>query len=314
VRDGSTGSTISVGRLARFSLVVGIWFCYVVVLSLILYTNYCASCAGSQLWKYTILGSSLVWIAFFYVAFARMPRTVSHEFYSVFDRNLLALVMLAPVTAVLAPFLVTILWGEAYRIVYFGSISFDFFGPMVLVVTATAGMISLTIGLLVPRVDSVNLSIVLGKGNHWWGPALRRFSFLAWSVLLPTNFGDLDMHIKFSMLFMTTLIVPAIYPLVEKRPELQGFLSRYLGLGPLCIVTILNLIIRYPLVHPFMVIGFLSFLVGCLSSAVGDLGSYCLEIKHLGNREALLRLCAIAAFVLLFVAVTWFYSHLAIFV
>ena len=260
------------------------------------------------------MGASLVWIAFFYVAFACIPRTASHEFRSAFARNLLALIVLAPVIAALAPLTVAILWQQAYKIVYFGSISFDFFGPMILVITAIDGVVSLTVGLLFRRAGSVDLSTVLGKGNHWWGPAFRRFSFLASIVLLPTNFGDPNIHVKFSTLFMTALIVPAIYPLVERRPRFQGFLSSYLGLGALTLLTIWNLMTRYPLVHPFLVIGFLSFLVGCLSSAVGDLGSYCLEIKHLERRNALLRLCVITTFVLLFVGVTWFYSHLTIFV
>ena len=302
------------GRLAHLGIIASVGFCYVIVFSLILFTNYCASCAGSQLWKYTAFGSSLVWIAFFYAASAFRPRAVNHAFRSVLSSSLLTSVVFTSIAIFIAPLGIAIGFGQAYSIVYFGSISFDFFSVMIVFVTATSGIISLEVGLMVHRAEPTRLESVLGKGNHWWAPALRRFSFLAWVVLLPTNFGDPNIYVKFSTLFMSALIVPAVYPLVEMVPRLRGFLSTYLGLGAVTILTLWNLFTKYPLVHPLLVMGFLSFLAGCLSSTVEDLGSYYLDIKDLSKREALFRLAGISFLVLLAVGMTWFYSHLAIFV
>lgn len=248
------------------------------------------------------------------MALASGHRPVTREFHSALRSNLWASVLFTLMAAVAAPIGIVIAFGEVYKIVYFGWAGFEFFSAMIIFVTAVAGIISLVVGLISHRVDSMNLGSLLGEGSHWWGPAFRRFSFLAWIVLLPTDFGNPDMFVKFSTLFLSTLVVPAVYPLIERVPGLKRFLSTYLGLGAVTILTLWSLLTEYQLVHPFLVMGFLSFLAGCLSSTVGDLGSYYLLSKSLTLRNAFFQLAIISVLVLAAVEVTWVYSHLTVFV
>jgi len=283
-------------------------FYYALLLHLVVSSNFTYA---SMLWKYTVLMSSPSWLIFLYICLRWRTRSLAHQRrYKEFS-VMLVLVAFLFVAAIVAPLFIFHEFAQTYDIWYFDQrIRFSFPSAMIVLLTATSGMVSFNIGLVFRRGDFVAKTY---RSLSQWSPVIRNLSIFVGPVLLiQRQLSSADQFMAFSTLLGAIMIVPILHPLFQKLPRRYDWLLYFLGLTSLSIPGILDFLTYFsPFGHPFIVFALCSSVAVCFSSALGEFGSYYLDLRSLTRTRSRSYVAAILL-VVLGVVVTWFYSHAAI--
>jgi len=300
----------------RVAIVVtgSILFYYAVFIWLFSSTNLCASCPASQLWKYAVTASSPTWLIFLYFCLhSRAPASKSGAPFRSCVSVLLALVAVVVVSMFLAPYFTFYAFAQTYDIVYLDQIRFPFSSGMIVLLSATLGLLSFNLGLPWRSKDFVANSHV--SMVACWRPVEVNFSLIAWLVLLIQRFAISNQFMAFSILLISTTIIPIFsqfYPLFQKVPRRVMQALRLLGLSSLAtILGFLDFLAGFPLSHPFLVVALFSSVAVCLSSPLGKVWSRYPDFTSC-PQTGRWRYALMASLVVLGVLLTWFYSHAAI--
>jgi len=267
----------------RLVIVVSIIFYYAVFTYLMVSTAFCASCSGSQLWKYLVVMSSPTWLIFFYTCLGWRTRSFAHQPHSGEFSVVLALAGLLCFAISFAPKYILDVFGQTDDIVYFDWIRFPFSSAIIVVVAVTSGMVSFNLGLAFRRESTVAKNH--GSMSGSWSPVARNFSlFTGLALLIQSQIGDTNPFKAFGTLLGTTMFIPMFHPWFEKLPRKAKLLLQFIGLTPLIgLREIQEFFASFPPkpTHPLLLVALLSYLAVCLSSALGELGSYHIDLRSL---------------------------------
>jgi len=289
-------------------------FYYAVFLWLLGSTGFCANCAASQIWTYTVLASSPTWLVSLYcfLSWKTLPSKSTIPFRGCAS-GLLALAAVLVMSAWLAPQFTLIAFSQAYDIVYFGIVRFPFSSGMTVLVATTLGLLSFNLGAVLSRARSsvrVRMSALT-----CWSLVRVNFSLIAWLVLLMQRFGIANQSIAFGVLLAATAVIPIFSQfqhLFKKLPSRITSGLELLGLGSLATVLgILEFLTGFPLWHPFLIVTFCSSVAVCLSSTLGKVFSDYIDFASPVRRSRWIYLVPVLL-IAVGVLLTWFYSHAAI--
>jgi hypothetical protein len=299
----------SARRLAAMT-VASIAFYYLVLISLIVPRDFCASCPSSEWWRETAVAVAPMWL---FSAYARIRwRQQSPNFRRSMLKDSLLLVNLLLAAAVLAPVYILEVMNQRYDIVYFNIIQFPFSSAMIFVLTLTFALFAFNLSLA-NRPDNSASRMQLSS------LVFSNFSLLVWFVLLvQERFGIKSEFMVFSALMFSMPTIPifsAFYDAFDRlSPKIKWALriiALVFGLGPQSIWDIRDFFQGAALSHPFLVVALLSSLCVCLSSAMGKEWSYRPNIDT-PQRVRPWIFASIALIVILLVTITLLYTHAAI--
>lgn len=290
--------------------VASIAFYYLVLIWLIVPSNYCSSCPSSEWWRETVVAIAPMWLLSAYVQIKWREQSPNFR-RSVLQDALMLLALLPPVM-ILAPVYILEVMNSRYDIVYFNMIQFPFSSAMILVLTLTFALFAFNLSLANRRDNSasrIQLSSLV----------FSNFSLLVWFVLLvQQRFGIKSEFIVFSALMFSMPTIPifsAFYDAFDRlSPKIKWTLKimgLVFGLGSQSIWDVWAFFQGAVLSHPFLVIALFSSLCVCLSSAMGREWSYRPNIDT-PQRVRLWTFAIIALVVVLLVIVTLLYTHAAI--
>jgi len=207
----------------RLAIVVAgsILFYYAVFIWLLSSTSLCEFCAASQLWKYAVLASSPTWLIFLYfISYSSILESKRPAPFRSYAAVLLALVALVIVSIFLAPYFTFYAFAQTYDMVYLGQMRFPFSAGMIVLLSATLGLQSFNLALAWrPRDWVPNRSY---SAAACWRLAGVNFSLIGWLVLLIQRFALSNQFTAFSILLISTTIIPIFsqfYPSFQKLPS-----------------------------------------------------------------------------------------------
>jgi hypothetical protein len=213
----------------------------------------------------------------------------------------LALVLLLSVAATIPTF-IYYLTGEIYNIVYFGSIELPFPTTTIYLMTATTGIVSFELGFFYNTTQPEESTF-----HSVW----EKYGLIGWIVFLlqwflPILLGTFSHAVAFSSLFLSSMLVPVLYPLFKGLPKTLKPVLEFFGFGT-TIFAIWDLLTGY-LNHPLMVVALFSSFTICFSSTLGEAISG--ELVPSKKTWIGSKLIFPILLVSLIVIITWLFSHL----
>jgi hypothetical protein len=289
----------------KIVVAASILFFYGAIVFLLSLTNWCASCAASQLWKYSVIACLPSWLVFLLCATWKRDPLTSRPCISV----LIGFGVVLIVTAWLAPLFTFLAFNQVYDIVYFNSISFSFASGMTILLAVTLGLMSSNLGIAFPRGQSRD-----DKSPACWKPVATNFSLIGWIVVLIQHLGIANQLAAFGVLLISTTSIPLfmqLQPMFERATPRVRKISQLVGLGSLATVLGgLDFATGFPLWHPFLVVALTSSIAICLSSPLGQTWSRYAGVDGILTKKRLQYVLAFIAVV--WVLISWEYSRAAI--
>jgi len=279
---------------------------------LILSTNYCSSCGASGLWRYSVLACVPTCLLALLPVVGRKWVLDRVPVSGILSLAAIEVVALCLVLGVAPPFIFE-RFAESYDIVYFQSIPFPFASGMIVLLSVTLGLVSFNVAVAVPEplkyVENWSLKGCCSR-------VVRNFlMFLGLVVLIHGYVASSNSLAVFSTMMMSMMLVPlfSLYSWTAKRHRLVRIL---VGGG-----TVLSVIEIIPHLtdfiglmipsHPFIVIPVLSLFLVCISCTIGEVGVFIPHPVDL-SRAGIVGYAAVSAVVLLFLYMTWTFTHAAI--
>jgi len=279
---------------------------------LILSTNYCSSCGASGLWRYSVLASVPTCLLALLPVVGRkwIPDRVPVS--GILSLAAIEVVASCLVLGVAPPFIFEN-FAQSYDIVYFQSISFPFASGMIILLSVTLGLVSFNVAVAVPEPlkSTENWSL---KGCC--SRVVRNFlMFLGLMMLIHGYVASSNGLAAFSIMIMSMMMVPlfSLYSWTAKR---HRFVRILVGGGTaLSVIEIIPHLTDFIGLmipsHPFTVIPVFSLFLVCISCTIGEVGVFIPHPVGL-SRGGLGRYATVSAVVLLFLYVTWTFTHAAI--
>jgi hypothetical protein len=295
-----------------------VWY-YVWLFLPIATTNCVQTCAASQLWKVTVVGSLLCWLVFIYIALgSKRHPLLFNSFFSI----LLALELVMLYMMAVAPETIAAAFGEAYDITYVNSLEFSFASGMILLLTIISAVMSFNVGIAFPVRARISESGLWKQLKLALLPAARNCSIYVGFTLFLKNAIDFlrpgagnDQLFSFTILMAANMLIPILHPILTRLRKVDITILGIIGLS-CSIPDLANFLTgrTFPLSAPFVVFAFYSSICVCISSALGELAYKFVDLRSLREKRLVLQFVTASLTAVLVVGVTWFLSHALIFV
>jgi hypothetical protein len=303
-------ATLISKRTAKVLVASSVLFYYFITAVLLASTNFCNACSASTVWKYGVVAGLPTWLAFLYLySIRRKKPSVPTSTLRGCTPLLFGLGLVLITSIWLAPLITFLAFAQIYEIVYVDPIRFPFSAAMTVLFSVTLGLMSYNLGSAWPSPVSEDED----SRATCWRMAELNFSLIAWLVVALQHLVTQNEPIAFSILVISTTTIPIFSQLQRFLRNLPRQVMRaapYVGIGSLATALgALGFLIGFPLYHPFLVAS-LWFTIGvCISSAVGQRYSCRYDLGGRTTISTLRWLSPAFTLLVLFVALTWLYSH-----